>query len=42
MGIAYLAYKKLNFPSFTVVFGALVGLTVAFYRIYQLVKKEMK
>jgi hypothetical protein len=41
MGIGYLAWKKLSTPAWVIALSAGAGLVLAFYRIYQISKKEL-
>ena len=41
IAMGYLAWKKLNAPWWVLLLTSLAGLTLAMYRLYQLVKKDM-
>jgi len=41
VGLGYLAWKKLNFPWWVLLITSLLGLVLAFIKIYQISKKEL-
>ena len=41
VGLGYLAWKKLNFPWWILLVTSLLGLVLAFLKIYQISKKEL-